>query len=225
MAALDPSAIAALAYYGGITNMNDLVTAVAISLRESGGDPTKHNDNASTGDNSYGLWQENVKDNPDRFKPIGLTGPDLLNPLNAARALGFLYKQSGFYAWGPYKGVSPTNGVTAAQMAAAAKGVQDAQAKGWLTPQFAQTLPQTYNAEVAGVNSVVAGASGVTDTITGAFSSVGDLISALGRTIFNPTFWKWVGLGALGVMLILAAVSMNKSVQTGAGNVAKGAML
>ena len=31
-----------------------------IALAESGGNPNAHNENAGTGDNSYGLWQINI---------------------------------------------------------------------------------------------------------------------------------------------------------------------
>jgi hypothetical protein len=36
------------------------VSMTAIALRESAGDPTLHNGNTATGDDSYGLWQINM---------------------------------------------------------------------------------------------------------------------------------------------------------------------
>lgn len=38
------------------------VTMTAIALRESSGDPSAFNGNAATGDESYGLWQINMRD-------------------------------------------------------------------------------------------------------------------------------------------------------------------
>jgi hypothetical protein len=38
------------------------VTMTAIALRESSGDPNAFNGNAATGDNSFGLWQINMRD-------------------------------------------------------------------------------------------------------------------------------------------------------------------
>jgi hypothetical protein len=45
-------------------------------------------------------------------------------------------------------------------------------------------------------------------------SSIGDLIGALGRTVFSGEWWKWVGIGALGLMLIGFAFMGSKTGQT-----------
>ena len=44
---------------------DEALIATAIALAESGGDPSAHNDNPKTGDDSFGLWQINM------FKELG----------------------------------------------------------------------------------------------------------------------------------------------------------
>ena len=60
----------------------------AIAMRESGGDPSKHNLNPSTGDDSYGLVQINWAD-PDikeYLQAKGITDPNvLLDPATNAK--------------------------------------------------------------------------------------------------------------------------------------------
>lgn len=58
------------------------VTFTAIALRESGGDPSAHNGNAATNDNSYGLFQENIIGALARNRP---PASELLTPDGAAR--------------------------------------------------------------------------------------------------------------------------------------------
>ncbi len=62
--------------------------AVAVARAESGAHPTAHNTNASTGDNSYGLFQINMIGNlgPERLHQYGLTSNDqLFDPATNAR--------------------------------------------------------------------------------------------------------------------------------------------
>jgi hypothetical protein len=72
------------------------VTMTAIALRESGGNPDVHNTDAATGDDSYGLWQINLKD-PQVRADIANAGlisstPDaLLDPGVNAKAAFILY--------------------------------------------------------------------------------------------------------------------------------------
>ncbi len=58
------------------------VTFTAIALRESGGDPSAHNGNAATNDNSYGLFQENIIGALARNRPPASV---LLTPDGAAQ--------------------------------------------------------------------------------------------------------------------------------------------
>ena len=88
-----------------------LKTAWAVAMRESRGHPTSHNKNASTGDNSYGLFQINMIGNMGvdrlaRFKDrIGITKmADLLDPVANAKAA--YYMTAGGKDWSSW-GLGP----------------------------------------------------------------------------------------------------------------------
>ncbi len=78
--------------------------AAAIAISESGGDPNAHNTKGP--DNSYGLWQINMKGalGPARLKQFGIASADqLLDPATNARAMATLSKQgSDFRPWSTY---------------------------------------------------------------------------------------------------------------------------
>src|SRR5579859_6631813 len=81
---------------------NDLVTAVAIALAESGGDPQQYNPEIKArggtppGYGSYGLWQIYRKMHPE-FASWNLYDPNQ----NAAAAYS-VYQAQGFAAWSTY---------------------------------------------------------------------------------------------------------------------------
>jgi hypothetical protein len=96
--------VAAAAGFSG----NDLVTAVAIALAESDGDPGAHN----ICEDSRGLWQIHVPAHPDA------AGANLYDPqVNAQYAFKY-YAQSGFYPWTTW-----TSGKFARYLDAAQNGV------------------------------------------------------------------------------------------------------
>lgn len=70
-----------------------VTTMVAIALRESAGVPTVHNGNAATGDDSYGLWQINLRDQGIRsvLAGHGIAAANLLDPSQNARAAFILF--------------------------------------------------------------------------------------------------------------------------------------
>lgn len=77
--------------------------AWAIVQKESTARPYAHNDNASTGDNSYGLFQINMRGSmgPDRREKYDLeTNEDLFDPLTNA-TVAFKMSRSGT-AWGAW---------------------------------------------------------------------------------------------------------------------------
>lgn len=87
----------------GFTGDN-LRTAYAIAMRESGGRPSAFNGNRGTGDKSYGLFQINMLGNlgPSRLRQFGLSNErQLLDPLANAKA-AFQLSKGGkdFGAWG-----------------------------------------------------------------------------------------------------------------------------
>lgn len=70
-----------------------LKQAWAIVMKESRGNPRAHNDNTSTGDNSYGLFQINMLGNlgPERRAKFGISSnTDLFNPLTNAKAAHYM---------------------------------------------------------------------------------------------------------------------------------------
>lgn len=81
-----------------------LKLAWAIVMRESRGHPTSHNNNPSTGDNSYGLFQINMIGSlgEDRKEKFGITkNSDLLDPVTNAQAAFYMSaKGTNFGSWG-----------------------------------------------------------------------------------------------------------------------------
>ena len=82
-------------------------TIAAISLAESGGDPMAHNPRYP--DNSYGLMQVNMLDEPgyklgaERRQRYGLQSNDqLFDPLTNMRAAKDIYDSQGLGAWSVY---------------------------------------------------------------------------------------------------------------------------
>ncbi len=101
---LDQADIAKLAANAGFKG-GDIATAVAVAMAESGGNPRAHNTNASTGDNSYGLWQINMLGamGPDRRKAFGIKSNDeLFDPATNARAAKKIHAQQGWKGWTTY---------------------------------------------------------------------------------------------------------------------------
>ena len=81
------------------------ILMAAVGLAESSGNSGAHNNNRSTGDNSYGLWQINMIDDlgPARLKRYGLrSNEDLKDPSVNARVMADILKTSGIKAWGAY---------------------------------------------------------------------------------------------------------------------------
>lgn len=84
-----------------------LPVAYAVAMAESGGRPRAHNTNASTGDNSYGLFQINMIGNmgPNRRQQFHLkSNNDLFDPLtNAKAAYAISNKGRDWGPWSTYK--------------------------------------------------------------------------------------------------------------------------
>lgn len=84
-----------------------LRTAYAVAIAESGGRSNAHNGDASTGDDSYGLYQINMIGalGPARRKKFNLkSNQDLFNPsTNASIAAHFTKRGENWSAWSSYK--------------------------------------------------------------------------------------------------------------------------
>lgn len=79
-------------------------TAWLVAMRESHGGPLSHNDNASTGDNSYGLFQINMRGSLGTARRVKYRlqhNRDLFNPVtNAKVAYAMSNHGRDFGAWG-----------------------------------------------------------------------------------------------------------------------------
>lgn len=103
--ALNSAQILQLAQNAGFAG-NDAQTMAAIIKAESSGNPTAHNPNAATGDNSYGLAQINMIGGlgPARLKQFGLkSNEQLFDPQTNLRAAKQVKDSSGFGAWTTFK--------------------------------------------------------------------------------------------------------------------------
>ena len=116
---LSASEIARYAAAAGFEG-DDLITAVAIALAESGGNPSAYNPEtaagAPLGQGSFGLWQIYLHMHPE------YQGQNLFDPaLNASAAYAIYRAARGFRPWATF-----TGGNYLAQLDQAAQGVQTA---------------------------------------------------------------------------------------------------
>ena len=103
--AYSPAQAAALARSVGATP-EEAQFLGAVTKGESSGIPTKHNPNAQTGDDSYGLWQVNMIGamGPKRMKQFGISRyEDLYDPKTNAKAALMILREQGRGAWGAYR--------------------------------------------------------------------------------------------------------------------------
>jgi hypothetical protein len=87
---LSPGQLYQLALAAGFPS-DTAITMAAVAMRESGGCPTAHNPGSPIGaEDSYGLWQINIKANP--LSMFGLTDPSqLYDPATNAQAAATLW--------------------------------------------------------------------------------------------------------------------------------------
>ena len=103
---LSPKSLKAILFKAGFRGIK-LREAWGIAMVESTGRPMSHNQNASTGDNSYGLFQINMIDSlgPARRKQFNLkTNKDLFDPLRNAEIAYFM--SNGGKNWSSWRGVT-----------------------------------------------------------------------------------------------------------------------
>ena len=81
-------------------------TMVGIAGGESSFNPRAHNPNASTGDNSYGLFQINMLGDmgPERRRLFGIqSNEELFDPVKNVQAAKAIYDRQGLGAWSVYR--------------------------------------------------------------------------------------------------------------------------
>jgi len=86
---------------------NNLKEAWATAMKESNGRPMAHNRNASTGDNSYGIFQINMIGSlgPDRLEKFNLkSNSDLFDPVTSAKIAFFM--SNGGQDWSAWHGIT-----------------------------------------------------------------------------------------------------------------------
>ena len=165
-----PQQLIQLAQQAGFQG-NDAVKMAAISMAESGGDPTAHNTNAATGDNSYGLAQINMLGSmgPARLKQFGLKSNDqLFDPVNNLKAAKAIQASSGWGAWstassGSYQKFMPTMQKAAAGLPNTpttqspvnqqSGNVYNYYISGDTTPDTAQNFLTSFLPKIAGITS------------------------------------------------------------------------
>ncbi|XVV01507.1 type VII secretion target [Actinosynnema sp. CA-248983] len=126
MSRLSPEQIARHAHDAGFRG-EDLTTAVAVALAESGGDPRAHNDVPP--DNSYGLWQINMLGalGPARRREFGLeSNRELFDPAENAKAANRISGDGR--SWTPWS--TYTNGAYRQYLDEARRGVKSLRDKG-----------------------------------------------------------------------------------------------
>lgn len=183
---LTDAQIAGYAKAAGFTG-DALVTAIAVCLAESGGNPRAHNGNALTGDDSYGLMQINMLGSlgPDRRKRYGLKSNDDLYDPSTNMRVAFAMSNGGksFSAWSTYP---PSSNKYKAYVPRANAAAGNPDTSGSSAGGTANAVP---------ANSLIPGMDGITSF----FSFISDSIT-----------WLRAGMILAGaVLLIFAAVGLS----------------
>lgn len=178
--------IAGYAYAAGLRNPAKIAMAVAIAEAESGGNPNAHNPKGR--DNSYGLWQINMK--AHTTAELGISSNEALyDPVTNARAMVRISKSGS--SWSPW---------TTYPLRAAA----------YLPPATAATAAFLANPSTA-AQYAVAGTQAVTDA-----TGVGQLASTVSEAVQTPLrvvnwltepgTWIRIALFALGGAMVIGGV-------------------
>jgi hypothetical protein len=197
--------IADYAYQAGLRNPAKISMAVAIAMAESGGNPRAFN--GKNRDESYGLWQINMKASEvgDRKKMLGITSNEqLYDPVTNARAMVKISKSGT--SWSPWS-TYPLMAAAFLPAATAATGVYLA------NPSKA--------AEVAGNT-----AGQVTDGAASLAQSVSEAVQTPVRVLnwlTEPGTWVRIGLFGIGAAMVVAGVTIfvRPAVNSALGDAAK----
>jgi hypothetical protein len=197
--ALSPAQIYALARDAGFDRPH-AVTMTAIALAESGGNPGATN--ITSREESYGLWQINVKANTD------FRGQNLLDPRTNAKAAKVIYDRQGYGAWSVFTTTDPKRSYTRyLGDALSASGQSETSIADYLRgiPVAARTL-----AGVAGdVAGAVPGQAAEMTGIPGIARALGqgvELATKAGNWLTNPQNLVRVVYVFVGAQLILVGL-------------------
>ncbi len=208
---LSPASIYADAILAGFDKAT-AVTMTAIGLAESSGNNRAHNGNASTGDDSYGVWQINMLGamGPARRQLFGIKdNSELYDPMVNAKAAHAIYQQQGLAAWSTYQGSHPSYLDHLAEAQAAAQTVGDS-AQSYAVS--GGSLPQVVANGVAGAAKDAAGA---------AAGALGGLLGGVRPIVIEAAFVvAGLGLVVAGVIKATGTGPALKSAAVGAGKAA-----
>lgn len=162
----------------GVNDVAKIATATAIVLRESGGDAKAYRPASQNpnGGNDRGWWQWNDKWHPDVSDVVAF------DPVKSTEVA--FTKSEGFTNWRPWfqRGELRFEGGNA----------QQAYKDAW----FAATKSGDNDSSVA---------STVDDVVDKVVPWADSLAAILSRLV-SPTFWKRVGIGVLGALIIVAGL-------------------
>lgn len=202
MTILTPTQLAMLAKAAGFAG-DQISTAVAIAMSESGGNSAAHNTNAATGDDSYGPWQINMKGDlgPDRRKTYGLKADaDLLNPvINARVAYGVSSHGTNWTPWSDYKNGHYSQYLSEARRAASEADRMTSAGLDDFIRGIGGGLGLPQLGDIAGAaQDQIAAAGGV----AGALASIGQSVSGMASTVLS------VGKLADGILRLMLPTNL-----------------
>lgn len=197
---LAPAAIAALAKAAGWVGQ-DIATAVAVAMAESGGNPASHTVDGD--DDSWGLWQVNMKGamGPERRRAFGLSSDSQLSdPRTNARVAHAIQQSQGWStAFGSYSSGAYRKYLGQAQTAAGAPGP--------LPAGGASATPAGTTVDGAGLVDQLLGVNQSIKRIAEAILSGGKVADAL-LSLLLPSNMLRLFLGIVGTIFIFAGVAM-----------------
>lgn len=178
-----------VAKYANLYATHDPVTATAVALAESGGNPTITHTNTD-GSIDTGLWQIN---SVHRRTHPSWTVAWLRDPQHNAEAMNVVSSNgSDWSAWSTFK-----SGAYKAHLATARKAVDATSGHGGPTPSNV--------AEV--ITNPVDVLKGVPEAIIGSARGILDAVNRVGAWVSDPHNWTRVGFVVGGTVLVLVAAS------------------
>ena len=183
---------------------NEIATATAVALAESGGDAAATNKNTN-GSYDYGLWQINT------VHGALLNQGDKFNPLDNAKMALTVWRGAGgkWTPWSVYK-----SGVYRAQILKGSAGAAKPEmpSNTWQPPLVSpegEPLPYDPNAEGLAIpgqtdplGQGIAMLSGLIDTI----KNLNDMVTSTVTTLFSGGFWLRIGAFVVGALLVAVSI-------------------
>lgn len=198
---LAPAVLAGLAKAAGWVGQ-DITTAVAVAMAESGGNPAEHT--VDSDDDSWGLWQVNMKGGmgPERRRAFGLSSDSqLTDPATNARVAHSIQQAQGWdRAFGSYSSGAYRKYLPQAQTAAGAP----------LTPPSGPPGSGGASAVTSGGGGLAEQLLGVNQTLKNIAAQIlsgGKVADAL-LTLLLPSNLLRLFLGIVGTVFIFAGVAM-----------------